>query len=113
MHIEVEDDETVDEGVVEAGTVGTVIAAAALFDPDDSAANGCDPAGCTASFTRVSEVSLGEYERCMLLVSRVFLSMGYCKLLTTVRPLTFSSCIDSSRSRGKSSQDQEYSSKTF
>ncbi|CAM9345152.1 unnamed protein product [Pylaiella littoralis] len=57
VHIEVEDDETVDKGVVEAGTVGTVIAAAALFDPDDSAANGCDPAGCTASFTRDGDLS--------------------------------------------------------
>lgn len=54
VQIEVEDsDEAVGEGVVEAGTVGTVEVAAALFDPNDSTANGCDPAGCTASLTRV------------------------------------------------------------
>lgn len=41
-----------DDDVVEAGTVGTVVTAAALYDPNLSIANGCDPSGCTASLTR-------------------------------------------------------------
>lgn len=44
------DDTTV---VVEAGTLGTVVASAVLFDPRLGNSNGCDPDGCTAALTRV------------------------------------------------------------
>ena len=40
--------------IVEAGTLGTVIVTALLYDPDTAADNGCDPAGCIGDFTRVS-----------------------------------------------------------
>ncbi len=39
---------------IEAGTLGTVTATAALYDPSLGSANGCDPDGCTAALTRVS-----------------------------------------------------------
>lgn len=38
---------------VEAGTLGTVTATAALYDPSLGISNGCDPDGCTAALTRV------------------------------------------------------------
>lgn len=41
--------------VVEAGTLGTVTASAALFDPRLGNSNGCDPDGCTAALTRVRQ----------------------------------------------------------
>lgn len=49
-------DDDVDQGLgtAEAGTLGNVVATAALFDTNLSDANGCDPAGCTASLSRVS-----------------------------------------------------------
>lgn len=48
------DDDEGEVGTVEAGTLGTVVAAATRFDTKLSDANGCDPAGCTASLSRVS-----------------------------------------------------------
>ncbi|CAM9109787.1 unnamed protein product, partial [Hapterophycus canaliculatus] len=42
---------------VEAGTVGAVTATAAIYDTRLAAANGCDPAGCSAALTRVSRFS--------------------------------------------------------
>lgn len=47
------DDDTAETGTVEAGTLGTVVATDTLYDTSLSDANGCDPAGCTASLTRV------------------------------------------------------------
>ena len=45
-----------DAVVVEAGTLGTVTATAALYDPRLGSANGCDPDGCTSALTRVRRV---------------------------------------------------------
>lgn len=39
---------------VDASQQTTVTVDAPLFDTKDSAANGCDPAGCQGSMTRVS-----------------------------------------------------------
>eukprot|EP00903_Cladosiphon_okamuranus_P010016 g9498.t1 len=47
------DDDTSEMETAEAGTLGTVVATDTLYDADLSDANGCDPAGCTASLTRV------------------------------------------------------------
>lgn len=43
---------------VEAGTLTTVTAEAPLYDTNLSETNGCDPAGCAASLTRVSGTAL-------------------------------------------------------
>lgn len=40
---------------VDAGALTTVTAEASLYDPSLSADNGCDPSGCVASLTRVSD----------------------------------------------------------
>lgn len=48
------DDSVVDTNVVvEAGTLGTVVATAVLYDPRLGNSAGCDPDGCTAALTRV------------------------------------------------------------
>lgn len=47
------DDDATEVGTVEAGTLGTVVATDTLYDTNLSDANGCDPAGCAASLTRV------------------------------------------------------------
>eukprot|EP00752_Nemacystus_decipiens_P013409 g11873.t1 len=51
------DDDTAGLETVEAGTLGTVVATSTLYDPNLSDANGCDPAGCTASLTRDGDLS--------------------------------------------------------
>lgn len=51
--VEILVDDGIDSGAVEAGTLGTVTASAALYDPNVVSANGCDPSGCTAALTRV------------------------------------------------------------
>ncbi|CAM9918634.1 unnamed protein product, partial [Ectocarpus sp. 8 AP-2014] len=50
-------DDVVDTTEVEAGSLGTVTATSALFDPSLGDSNGCDPAGCTADLTRDGDVS--------------------------------------------------------
>ena len=46
-------DDGTDPVTVEAGTLGTVATAAALYDTRLVADGGCDPAGCTSALTRV------------------------------------------------------------
>lgn len=53
------DDDDTEVVVVEAGVLGSVTTAASLYDTRLSAANGCDPAGCTAALTRVSRFGSG------------------------------------------------------
>lgn len=52
MEVEILVDDGLGSNVVEAGTLGTITTAAAVYDPNLSTAGGCDPAGCTASLTR-------------------------------------------------------------
>ncbi|CAM9933566.1 unnamed protein product [Pylaiella littoralis] len=49
---------------VEAGTLGTVTATAALYDPSLGISNGCDPDGCTAALTRDGDESAASRWSC-------------------------------------------------
>ena len=44
----------IDDTIVEAGTLGTVVTTAPLYDPNSAADNGCEPDGCIGALTRVS-----------------------------------------------------------
>ncbi|CAM9160433.1 unnamed protein product [Ectocarpus sp. 4 AP-2014] len=58
-------DDVVDTTDVEAGSLGTVTATSALFDPSLGDSNGCEPAGCTAELTRDGDVSDGSRWSCV------------------------------------------------
>lgn len=95
------DDDTTEIGTVEAGTLGTVVATHTLYDTKLSDANGCDPAGCTASLTRVrfrerhavTEAAAVNYVfttyRRMVLDMRSRLQTYICKYM---RPSKYASC---------------------
>ncbi|CAM9160508.1 unnamed protein product [Ectocarpus sp. 4 AP-2014] len=57
-------DDVVGTTEVEAGSLGTVTATSAIFDPSLGDSNGCDPAGCTAELTRDGDVSDGSRWSC-------------------------------------------------
>lgn len=66
-----DDDDAAAVGTVEAGTLGTVVASDTLFDANLSDANGCDPAGCTASLTRVSRFTRVKMSKSCLRMRRI------------------------------------------